>query len=808
MKSGLAIPYPAQPCTRPYAIAGNHLLHIQQPTVSWMLRKKAFKTGVYYQSSYNRWGDYSALQVDPADDHTFWFTTEYIGSGGSRKTKIASFTLSIPPLTAAFSGNPTSVCTGGQVAFTDQSLGLPTSWAWTFPGGTPATSNIQNPTVTYNSPGVYDVSLTVGDGNANNSLTKTGYINVSNITANFSATQTVVNTGNTVTFADISACNPSSWNWSFPGGTPSSSTNQNPVITYNTAGIYSVTLIATNANGNDTEIKTNFITVIDCSNFPLPFSEDFSDGALPTCWTIVDNQGNGQVWQFNNPGGVTVNTATASNGFAILDSDNYGSGNTQNADLITPDLNFSSYTNVSLTFQHYFVAYSGSSASLHYSIDGGNTWSLIQSWTTTTVNAATFSQDLNSQVGGQANVRFKWNYTGTWGYHWAVDDISITGSGPNQWIGISSENWNTPSNWSNNEVPNASSVVSIPSSAPNWPSFSGDMIIGTNCSNLILNGSAQMTVTGNFTVNPGYSVIFDGNGTLSIGGDWANNGTFSPGSGIIKFTGNNPASVIPAQVGATITTYQRSTFAKSMTALTDATSGPSGDDGNVDIPIGFTFNYCGGSYTQAKLSTNGWLSLNQTGTLGYANLALFDNSAPNATLAPWWDDLTDDATSSVSYKTEGVAPNRIFTAEWYRVPTYFTGATSRISFQVKLYETTNVLEFHYGSYEPLTNYASEGASIGVEDAVGGINHFIEATTGSITTEIINLVSSANWPAVNYRFAPLVPDAIFQNIIINKNGSYVDFNTNTVVNNSILILPGSAFKVKNGKTLTVEGVAIE
>lgn len=43
------------------------------------------------QNSYNRWGDYSLMAVDPVDDETFWFTTEYIGSGGSRKTRIASF---------------------------------------------------------------------------------------------------------------------------------------------------------------------------------------------------------------------------------------------------------------------------------------------------------------------------------------------------------------------------------------------------------------------------------------------------------------------------------------------------------------------------------------------------------------------------------------------------------------------------------------------------------------------------------------------------------------------------------------------
>jgi len=52
------------------------------------------------QSGANRWGDYSLLSVDPADDNTFWFTSEYIGSGGSRKTRIASFKFAMAPMVA------------------------------------------------------------------------------------------------------------------------------------------------------------------------------------------------------------------------------------------------------------------------------------------------------------------------------------------------------------------------------------------------------------------------------------------------------------------------------------------------------------------------------------------------------------------------------------------------------------------------------------------------------------------------------------------------------------------------------------
>lgn len=80
--------------------------------------------------------------------------------------------------------------------------------------------------------------------------------------ANFIGTPTTVVVGNSVAFTDLSTNTPTSWNWSFTGGTPASSTAQNPSITYNTVGTYPVTLTAANGSGNDSETKTGYITVI------------------------------------------------------------------------------------------------------------------------------------------------------------------------------------------------------------------------------------------------------------------------------------------------------------------------------------------------------------------------------------------------------------------------------------------------------------------------------------------------------------------------------------------------------------------
>jgi len=82
--------------------------------------------------------------------------------------------------------------------------------------------------------------------------------------ANFSGSPTTVYEGGTVNFTDLSTNTPTSWSWAFAGGTPATSTTQNPSVVYNTAGVYGVDLTATNAGGSDSESKPNYITV----NYP------------------------------------------------------------------------------------------------------------------------------------------------------------------------------------------------------------------------------------------------------------------------------------------------------------------------------------------------------------------------------------------------------------------------------------------------------------------------------------------------------------------------------------------------------------
>ena len=218
-------------------------------------------------------GDYLGITAKGGKVYPCWTDTR----GGLFMTYVSPFVLG---LNAEFTADDTEICTGSSVSFTDMSSGNPSpiSWQWTFTGGSPSSYNGQNPPpVTYSSPGNYTVSLTVFDGTDYETETKTNYITVKNVVADFTGFPTTVVVGNSVTFTDNSDCSPTSWSWSFPGGSPASFNGQNPpAIIYNTEGTYNVTLTVTNGSGNDTKVATDYITV-------APPEFNMQNGTVTTC---------------------------------------------------------------------------------------------------------------------------------------------------------------------------------------------------------------------------------------------------------------------------------------------------------------------------------------------------------------------------------------------------------------------------------------------------------------------------------------------------------------------------------------------
>ena len=142
--------------------------------------------GVYYRDSTSTvWGLYSAglPNVSIHDVEIFYPLGKLRAATYGRGVWEADlFNNGTQAPLANFTSDKTFVCSGMTINFTDLSSFTPTSWSWAFQNGTPATSTAQNPSVVYNTPGTYSVSLTATNANGGNTVTKTLYVTVSPIT--------------------------------------------------------------------------------------------------------------------------------------------------------------------------------------------------------------------------------------------------------------------------------------------------------------------------------------------------------------------------------------------------------------------------------------------------------------------------------------------------------------------------------------------------------------------------------------------------------------------------------------------------
>ncbi len=215
-----------------------------------------------------------------------------------------------------FSVASQQVLAGESVVFTDKSDGQPSSWNWEFEGGTPAKSDLSGPTVVYNQPGTYAVTLEIKNNKTSAIEKKTGFITVSykDVAADFTASATAIKQDESVVFTDKSTGMPTVWAWEFKSGTTViTSALQNPTIKFTVAGVYTVKLVSSNPKGPSTVTKTNLITVVDNTSIEAGFDSDqtatytggaikFSDKSIGTAtsWN----------WTFD---GATVQSSTSQN---------------------------------------------------------------------------------------------------------------------------------------------------------------------------------------------------------------------------------------------------------------------------------------------------------------------------------------------------------------------------------------------------------------------------------------------------------------------------------------------------------------
>lgn len=255
----------------------------------------------------------------------------------------------------------------------------------------------------------------------------------------FEADNITVCAGATVNFHDL--CwngNPTSWSWTFPGGTPASSTDSFPAITYNTAGTYDVTLTATNATGSDTYTRTSYIRVSGPPSDTIPFSESFEvAGTFPGTDGFIVNPDGATTWS-------RVTTA-GSAGVASIRINNYTNVSGQVDQWVTSGIDFSNVTLPSLTFKvanaqrnstsddelrvagsnncgrtwNYRYTKSGASLSTAGIVSSSFTPNSSQ-WRLETVNLNPFAL--------KPNVRLMFENTSDRGNNTYIDEINITGN--------------------------------------------------------------------------------------------------------------------------------------------------------------------------------------------------------------------------------------------------------------------------------------------------------------------------------------------------------------------------------------------
>lgn len=165
------------------------------------------------------------------------------------------------------------------------------------------------------------------------------------------------------------------------------------------------------------------------------------------------------------------------------------------------------------------------------------------------------------------------------------------------------------------------------------------------------------------------------------------------------------------------------------------------------ISIGFNFVYDGTTYTQFKASSNGFLTFNTANTLAQPTNNL-NTSTDRVILAVLWDDNQTGAAGNVNYKLTGTSPTQVLTIEWKALRWNKSGySAGTIDCQIKLYESTNVIEYIYnrGTYQSFGNSGGIGASIGLGGATSGdflsLSDLIVSPTKSTTIETSTIGTS-------------------------------------------------------------------
>ena len=183
------------------------------------------------------------------------------------------------------------------------------------------------------------------------------------------------------------------------------------------------------------------------------------------------------------------------------------------------------------------------------------------------------------------------------------------------------------------------------------------------------------------------------------------------------------------------------------------------DDGTSAVQnIGFSFSYNCNTYTQFMVSSNGWMVLgNGISSSLYSNALGTTGQGP--ILAPLWDDMKTASSGNVNYVLSGSAPNRVLSIEWMNILWNYGASAPVMSYEVKLYESSNIIDFVYYRV-PSGSINSGSASIGISSGASSTDFYsvdgaLAGATYGVETNNINVRPTGNrtcrWTPVNMTF---------------------------------------------------------
>ena len=152
--------------------------------------------------------------------------------------------------------------------------------------------------------------------------------------------------------------------------------------------------------------------------------ELFETGALPAGWENVDNAGTDEVWTFDDPG-ERGNLTGGDGGFAVIDSDVYGIGGLQDAELVTPSIDLTVVDDPVIRFATDYNDIGDEQADVDLSLDGGATWETVWSETEDLRGPQTVEVPIDDAAGADdVTVRFHY-HEAAFAWWWEVDEVFV-----------------------------------------------------------------------------------------------------------------------------------------------------------------------------------------------------------------------------------------------------------------------------------------------------------------------------------------------------------------------------------------------